>query len=215
MSNICVYSTTPIWTRAADITNTKLKDVAKGEIILYKEISWEICRLEAFNIDPSIVTSTTQGNNQPTSIKLIMNPSKIQIALKKKLSDKSLVCSTLKVLLNEIYWMANDTQLKSAIGTYNTISRLMKKAFVQKRKYAYYQQTVQPKSKTPQQSPQQAQQNIKNSTQSANNVDISTVFCQYDIKETSLHLHISILNIHLYADDNFSGQFTYRGLFFT
>lgn len=33
----------------------------------------------------------------------------------------------------------------------------------------------------------------------------SKVFRQYDIKETSLHLHISILNIHLYADDNYSG----------
>ncbi len=31
--------------------------------------------------------------------------------------------------------MANDTQLKSAIGTYNTIAKLMKKASIQKRKH--------------------------------------------------------------------------------
>lgn len=29
---------------------------------------------------------------------------------------------------------------------------------------------------------------------------------QYDIKETSLHLQISTLNVHLYADDNYSGD---------
>ena len=63
-----------------------------------------------------------------------MIPSKIQIALKKKLTDKTLISSTLRILLNEIYWMANDTQLKSAIGTYNTISKLMKKASLQQRK---------------------------------------------------------------------------------
>lgn len=192
-----------MWKKTADITNTKLKDTEKGEIILYKEISWEICRLEAFIID-STSTNTSQLNNQATSIKLIMNPSKIQIALKKKLADKSLLCSTFRVLLNEIYWMANDTQLKSAIGTYNTISKLMKKSFVQKRKYANYQQNTQTKPKTPQQSPN-VQLNQKLPTQNPK-VDISKVFCQYDIKETSLHLHISILNIHLYADDNLSGE---------
>ncbi len=36
--------------------------------------------------------------------------------------------------------------------------------------------------------------------------DTSKVFRQYDIKETSLHLIISILNIHIYADDNYSGN---------
>ncbi len=44
MSNICVYSTTANWRTTTDIRNTRLKDLERGEIILYKEISWEICR---------------------------------------------------------------------------------------------------------------------------------------------------------------------------
>lgn len=56
--------------------------------------------------------------------------------------DKSLVNSKVRVLLNEIYWMANDTQLKAAIGTYTKLSKLMKKAFNQKIKYANLQNTV-------------------------------------------------------------------------
>jgi hypothetical protein len=47
-----------------------------------------------------------------------------------------MICSTFRVLLNEIYWMANDTQVKAAMGTYSTISKLMTKSFAQKRKYA-------------------------------------------------------------------------------
>lgn len=131
MSNIYVYSCTPQWKVTNDIRNTRLKDLEKEEIILYKEVSWEICRFEAFILEAG---SDPINNQQQASIKLIMNPSKIQIALKKKLTDKTLICSTLKILLNEIYWMANDTQLKAAIGTFNTISKLMKKAAVQQRK---------------------------------------------------------------------------------
>lgn len=110
----------------------------RDEIILYKVITWEICRLEMFNMESGQATANGQASTVPTSIKLIMNPSQMHIAMKKKLSDKSLVNSTVRVLLNEIYWMANDTQLKAAIGTYNSLSKLMKKAFAEKIKYAKF-----------------------------------------------------------------------------
>lgn len=81
MSNIFIYSCTKNWEIANDIADTKLKDTDRQEIILFKEISWEICRLEAFTIDPNQPESY-----QASAIKLIMNPSKIQIALKKRLT---------------------------------------------------------------------------------------------------------------------------------
>lgn len=86
ISNIYVFSTTPNWKPAqTDIRMTRLKDLDKDEIILYKVITWEICRLEAFNVEPQNLTNS----QAPTSIKLIMNPSQMQIALKKKLSGKT------------------------------------------------------------------------------------------------------------------------------
>ena len=145
-------------------------------------------------------TSPLDSQQMSTSIKLIMNPSKIQIALKKRLSDKSLISSTFRVLLNEIYWMANDTQLKSAIGTYNTISKLMKKSFEQKRKYVPASTFESSASATA------TGALVGNALGTKTITDISKVFQHYDIKETSLHLHISILNVHLYADDNYSGN---------
>lgn len=42
-------------------------------------------------------------------------------------------------------------------------------------------------------------------TDKTSNEILSKVFLQYDIKETSIHLQISNLNIHLYADENYSG----------
>ena len=38
--------------------------------------------------------------------------------------------------------MANDTQLKAAIGTYTSLSKLMTKAFAQKIKYANLQMSA-------------------------------------------------------------------------
>lgn len=64
---------------------TRLRDIDRDEIILYKVITWEICRLEAFNLDSGAGSATGAA---PTSIKLIMNPSQMQIALKKKLSGR-------------------------------------------------------------------------------------------------------------------------------
>ncbi|RMZ98412.1 UHRF1-binding 1-like [Brachionus plicatilis] len=120
-----------------------------------------------------------------------MNPSKIRIVLKKKLSDKSLINSTIRILLNEIYWMASDTQLKAAIGTYKTLSKLMTKSFEQKKKYVQIQQQ-QNKSNSP-------VKNLNTSEKTSNEI-----LSKFDIKETSIHLQISNLNIHLYADDNYS-----------
>ncbi|RMZ98413.1 UHRF1-binding 1-like isoform X3 [Brachionus plicatilis] len=125
-----------------------------------------------------------------------MNPSKIRIVLKKKLSDKSLINSTIRILLNEIYWMASDTQLKAAIGTYKTLSKLMTKSFEQKKKYVQIQQR-QNKSNSP-------VKNLNTSEKTSNEI-----LSKYDIKETSIHLQISNLNIHLYADDNYSDCLSY------
>ena len=134
---------------------TRIKDMDRGEILMFKEISWETSRIEAYSID--LVTNEIIGS----PIKLIMNQSKAQITLKKRLSgnyknrfqsliviiiiiilDKSLLASTLKLLLNDIYWMVNDTQLKAAIVAYSAIQKLMTKAFKQKAKYALYKLQV-------------------------------------------------------------------------
>ena len=84
MSNICISSVTPNWHHTGDIRLTRLR--TNDEILLYKEITWEICRLEASMHDTASSTQQQQQQQAVTSIKLIMNPSKIQIKLKKKLN---------------------------------------------------------------------------------------------------------------------------------
>lgn len=136
LSNIYVYSTTPNWILTQDLQLTRLKDMTRGEILIFKEVTWETCRIEAFSIDHK--TNAVVGS----PIKLIMNSSKAQITLKKRLIDKAPLSSNLKLLLNDIYWMLNDTQLKAAMFAYNDIQKLMKIAFIQQAKYAIYKLQV-------------------------------------------------------------------------
>ena len=49
------------------------------------------------------------------------------------------------------------------------------------------------------------QQTASNSQKSANDINASKWFRQFDIPETSLHLHASTLNLHLFCDENISG----------
>ena len=141
-----------------------------------------------------------------------------------------MVASTVRVLLNEIYWMANDVQLKAAMGAYSHIATLMKRAWIQKRKYVVHSSTAhqhqhqQPATtKTATSTPPAQQQQpptASNKTTSATNAaprlapltaqqqqqQAQQVWRAHDIKETSLHVHISSLNVHLYTDDNPCGN---------
>lgn len=77
MSRIRVESRTPKWT-AAELRFTRLKDPARGIILIFKELSWQTVRIEA---------SSTQDQNL-TPLRLLTNQAKCRITIKKKLSGK-------------------------------------------------------------------------------------------------------------------------------
>lgn len=79
LSRVQVYSVNPNWQKVTDLRTTRIKDLEKGEILVFKEVDWQTTRIEANGInisDPSIST---------TPLRLIANQSKIRITLKKKL----------------------------------------------------------------------------------------------------------------------------------
>ena len=79
MSRIRVESRTPKW-GPAELRFTRLKDQVKGQILIFKELSWQTVRIEA---------SSTQ-DNLLTPLRLLTNQAKCRITIKKKISGKIL-----------------------------------------------------------------------------------------------------------------------------
>lgn len=77
MSRIRVESKTPKW-GAGELRFTRLKDQVRGQILIFKELSWQTVRIEA---------SSTQ-DNLLTPLRLLTNQAKCRITIKKKIAGK-------------------------------------------------------------------------------------------------------------------------------
>ncbi len=77
MSRIVLESKSPTWQKV-DLRMTRVKDTDRGELLIFKELSWQTVRLEA--------KSTT--NEDLTPLRLITNQARCRITIKKKLSGK-------------------------------------------------------------------------------------------------------------------------------
>lgn len=125
--------------------------------------------------------------------------------MKKKMSDKQLIKSKLKLLLNDLYWMVNDTQLKAALVAYTEIMKLIDLAFKQKTVNLKIQpDTFNSSNQSPSKQSQQSTK-VGDSRSTTNSTPTtSKIFEAFDLIETSMHLNASTINIHFYCDDNFS-----------
>ena len=75
MSRIVLESKSPTWTKT-DLRMTRVKDVDRGELLIFKELSWQTVRIEA--------KSTMSEDLTP--LRLITNQARCRITIKKKLS---------------------------------------------------------------------------------------------------------------------------------
>lgn len=78
MSRIVIESKTPTWQKG-NLRMTRIKDDARGEILLFKEAEWQTLRIEANALEGSDCDLNT------TPLRLIANQSKIRITMKKRL----------------------------------------------------------------------------------------------------------------------------------
>lgn len=72
---ITVESKTPRWTSDGDLTYTRLKDVKKDQVMIFKELEWQTLRLEA---------SSISDKNLPP-LRLLTNHTCCRITIKKRL----------------------------------------------------------------------------------------------------------------------------------
>uniref|UniRef100_H3BBE9 Bridge-like lipid transfer protein family member 3B n=1 Tax=Latimeria chalumnae TaxID=7897 RepID=H3BBE9_LATCH len=168
-----------------------IKQPWKAKVILiFKEISWQMIRIEADAIQ--------SGDNEVLSapVRLITNQSKIRVTLKRRLKDCNVVASKLVLILDDLLWVLTDSQLKAMVQYAKSLSEAMEKSDQQRKSMA----SEPTQSAAPSLSSHQAVAQHAVTATSDQNDAITKVFNAFDVKETSYHLIISHLDLHICDD---------------
>nr|XP_060629091.1 bridge-like lipid transfer protein family member 3A isoform X2 [Anolis sagrei ordinatus] len=181
------YSVNPNW-QQSDLRFTRITDSHRGEVLTFKELTWQTLRIEA--------DATENGDQDPitTPLRLITNQGRIQISLKRKTKDCNVVASKLMFLLDDLLWVLTDSQLKAMMKYAESLSEAMKKSAQQRKSMAPEPVQITPPAPS-------AQQSWPQSFGSSHKA-ISQYFEKHDMKESSYHLLISRLDLHICDDSH-------------
>ncbi|XP_036104014.1 UHRF1-binding protein 1 isoform X3 [Molossus molossus] len=191
------YSVNPSW-QQSDLRLTRITDPHRGEVLTFKEITWQTLRIEADatdNGDQDLVT---------TPLRLITNQGRIQIALKRRTKDCNVVASKLMFLLDDLLWVLTDSQLKAMMKYAESLSEAMEKSAQQRKSLAPEPVQTTPPAPSAHQSWAQAFGGSQGSSSNSSN-RLSQYFEKFDVKESSYHLLISRLDLHI-CDDSQSRE---------
>ncbi|XP_064198774.1 UHRF1-binding protein 1-like isoform X2 [Anguilla rostrata] len=188
LSQLQVYSVNTSWT-TSDLRFTRILDPQRGEILTFKEISWQMIRIEADAIQ--------SGEHEVLSapIRLITNQSRIRITLKRRMKDCNVVASKLVLILDDLLWVLTDSQLKAMVQYAKSLSEAMERSAQQRKSTA--SETSEGAVAPPSSQQVRAQQT---SVAADQNATIAKLFTAYDVRETSHHLQIAHLDLHICDD---------------
>lgn len=198
MSRIVVDSKSPTW-KKADLRMTRVKDTDKGELLIFKELSWQTVRIEA--------KSTI--NDDLTPLRLITNQARCRITIKKKMSDCSVLGCRLVFILDDLLWVLTDDQLKAALHYADSLSGLLKRATeeTQKVKGARKLQSISEVHNLSTKEKGSGKKDKKSSSQQQSSSCVSAkVFSRYDVVETSYHFYSDRIDLHLCDDPGGKGR---------
>ncbi|XP_075766569.1 bridge-like lipid transfer protein family member 3A isoform X2 [Pelodiscus sinensis] len=183
------YSVNPSW-QQSDLRFTRITDTHRGEVLTFKELTWQTLRIEA--------DATDNGDQDPvtTPLRLITNQGRIQISLKRRTKDCNVVASKLMFLLDDLLWVLTDSQLKAMMKYAESLSEAMEKSAQQRKSMAPEPVLTTPPAPSAQQSWSQTFGGNVNAS------SISQYFEKYDMKESSYHLFISRLDLHICDDSH-------------
>lgn len=188
LSQLQVYSVNPSWS-IGDLRFTRIQDPQRGEILTFKEISWQMIRIEA----DAIQSAEHEVISAP--IRLITNQSKIRVTLKRRIKDCNVVASKLILILDDLLWVLTDSQLKAMVQYAKSLSDAMEKSAQQRKSMA----TEDEVSSSTTQSTQQLRTQ-QASTAADQSATMAKLFSDYDVWETSHHLQIKHLDLHICDD---------------
>ncbi|XP_047404848.1 bridge-like lipid transfer protein family member 3B isoform X1 [Sciurus carolinensis] len=188
LSQLRIYSVNANWEHG-DLRFTRIQDPQRGEVLTFKEINWQMIRIEAD------ATQSSHLEIMCAPVRLITNQSKIRVTLKRRLKDCNVIATKLVLILDDLLWVLTDSQLKAMVQYAKSLSEAIEKSTEQRKSMApepTQSSTVAPSTqqvKTPQ-------------TSNAPDVNdaIVKLFNDFDVKETSHHLVISHLDLHICDD---------------
>ncbi|KAK9399808.1 UHRF1-binding protein 1-like [Crotalus adamanteus] len=188
LSQLRIYSVNAKWEHD-DLRFTRIQESQRGEVLTFKEINWQMIRIEADAIQSS------QHEIMSAPVRLITNQSKIRIILKRRLKDCNVVASKLILILDDLLWVLTDSQLKAMVQYAKSLSEAIEKSAEQRKSLA----------SEPMQSSISGYNSQEMKTQQSSaafdqNDAIVKLFNDFDVKETSYHLAISHLDLHICDD---------------
>ncbi|XP_025942172.1 UHRF1-binding protein 1-like isoform X8 [Apteryx rowi] len=188
LSQLRIYSVNANWEHA-DLRFTRIQAAQRGEVLTFKEINWQMIRIEA----DAIQSSKHEIMSAP--VRLITNQSKIRVTLKRRLKDCNVVASKLVLILDDLLWVLTDSQLKAMVQYAKSLSEAIEKSTEQRKSLA--SETAQ--SSAPAPSSQQVKAHQATAAPDQNDA-IVKLFNDFNVKETSHHLVISHLDLHICDD---------------
>lgn len=188
LSQLRIYSVNANW-QHGDLRFTRIQHPQRGEVLTFKEITWQMIRIEADAIQ------SCDHEIMSAPVRLITNQSKIRITLKRRLKDCNVVASKLILILDDLLWVLTDSQLKAMVQYAKSLSEAIEKSAEQRKSMA----TEHIQTSTPAVSSQQVKPHQTSATPEQNDA-IAQLFYQFDVKETSHHLLISHLDLHICDD---------------
>jgi len=181
MSRIVVESKSPSWQKAS-LPHTRLKEMERGEVLVFKELSWQTVRIEA--------RSTVATDLTP--LRLITNQARCRITLKKRMSDCAILGVRLVTILDDLLWVLTDDQLKAALHFVGSVSGLVKKATEKAQKVKAARKL------------DNSAGGSRKASQPAMSPGTRT-FAKYDVTETSYHFYSDRIDLH-FCDDPGGGR---------
>ncbi|XP_076776068.1 bridge-like lipid transfer protein family member 3B isoform X3 [Arvicanthis niloticus] len=188
LSQLRIYSVNAQWEHG-DLRFTRIQDPQRGEVLTFKEINWQMIRIEAD------ATQSSHLEIMCAPVRLITNQSKIRVTLKRRLKDCNVIATKLVLILDDLLWVLTDSQLKAMVQYAKSLSEAIEKSTEQRKSMA--PEPTQSSAVT------SSAQHVK-TPQAANAPDLSDaivkLFNDFDVKETSHHLVISHLDLHICDD---------------
>uniref|UniRef100_A0A2K5UFY1 Bridge-like lipid transfer protein family member 3B n=1 Tax=Macaca fascicularis TaxID=9541 RepID=A0A2K5UFY1_MACFA len=188
LSQLRIYSVNAHWEHG-DLRFTRIQDPQRGEVLTFKEINWQMIRIEAD------ATQSSHLEIMCAPVRLITNQSKIRVTLKRRLKDCNVIATKLVLILDDLLWVLTDSQLKAMVQYAKSLSEAIEKSTEQRKSMA----PEPTQSSTVVASAQQVK-----TTQTSNAPDVNDaivkLFSDFDVKETSHHLVISHLDLHICDD---------------